>query len=225
MRRRNRFVGEFRFPGQSQVHSMYVPNPGRLKTLFVEGTPVLVHDHADPARKHRYSCVLARVDDHLVAIGSLNANRLVKAALQARALEPLAHLAYDRNEYPIPGSRSRVDFLLRDPRREARWLVEVKSCTHVEAAGVARFPDAPTARGRRHVRELTAWLQKPGWRAAVLFVVQDPRARRVEPFDSTDPEFGTLLRAAHAAGVGVHAFTTRVSLTKMCLAGEIPVVL
>jgi sugar fermentation stimulation protein A len=94
--------------------------------------------------------------------------------------------------------RSRFDFLALSPDG-CETLIEVKSVTLVEN-GCARFPDAPTARGRRHVREL-AEIVRNGGRAMVLFIVQRDDARSITPNRETDPEFAEALAAARSAGV------------------------
>jgi len=104
---------------------------------------------------------------------------------------------------------SRIDFRLGGATGVC-WA-EIKSVTLVDDTdGVARFPDAPTARGARHVRELTAAVGR-GQRAAVVFVVQRADARRFTPHDRADAAFGVALREAADAGVGVYAWTCEVS--------------
>jgi sugar fermentation stimulation protein A len=100
------------------------------------------------------------------------------------------------------------------------WI-EVKSVTLVQQ-GVARFPDAPTLRGQRHVRELMRAVQE-GQRAAVVFVVQREDAERLVPHDENDPAFGRALRQAARAGVEVYAWRCRVGLDAIQLADAIPV--
>ena len=88
----------------------------------------------------------------------------------------------------------------------------MKSVTLVED-GVARFPDAVTARGRRHLLELID-LKRQGERTAVIFVVQRPDARHVEAHRGADPAFADALAAAAAAGVELYGWTVRIGLTE-----------
>jgi sugar fermentation stimulation protein A len=90
--------------------------------------------------------------------------------------------------------------------------------------GVARFPDAPTVRGARHVRELTA-ARREGIDACALFCVQRPDARALEPNDATDPGFGAALREAHAAGVTLLAYVCRTDAARIAIATRVPIVL
>jgi sugar fermentation stimulation protein A len=99
----------------------------------------------------------------------------------------------------------RIDFVLND--REGRPVyVEVKSCTHVER-GVAKFPDRPTERGKRHLKLLTE-LAARGDHCCIVFIIQRPDARRFRPFRAVDPAFADLLKYAQKAGVGIKVMTT-----------------
>jgi len=116
---------------------------------------------------------------------------------------------------------SRLDFQLSGP--EGICWVETKSVTLVEK-GTALFPDAPTSRGRRHL-EILIELKEKGHQAAVVFVIQRPDALLFAPHREADPDFTNALNKAAVAGITVRAFTCRVSLTEIAIAGEIPVLL
>jgi len=100
-------------------------------------------------------------------------------------------------------------------------LVEVKSVTLVEE-GVGLFPDAVTARGARHLRELVAAHQR-GYRCVVLFVAQRGDVRAVAPHEANDPSFATALRSAYGSGVELMAYTCQVTLSEVKLDKPIPV--
>ena len=116
---------------------------------------------------------------------------------------------------------SRLDMLLESPA--GKCYVEVKSVTLVQD-GVARFPDAPTDRGRRHVSTLVRAVEE-GYRAAAVFVIQRADAVGLSPYDAHDPLFGAALREAVAAGVEAYAFTCAVTRESITIAGEVPVLL
>lgn len=118
------------------------------------------------------------------------------------------------------GVRSRIDFRLVDSNGRPCW-VEVKSATLVEGR-TARFPDAVTARGKRHVDELAALAQQ-GERAAVVFIVQRPDADRLTPQWEADPAFSQALADAINAGVECYAYTCMLTLTEVTLTRAIPV--
>jgi len=103
------------------------------------------------------------------------------------------------------------------------WLIETKSCTLVED-GAGLFPDAPTVRGQRHLRELAEQAQA-GWRCAVAFIVQRSDAVTVGPNDATDPAFGDALRRAADCGVLLLALGCEVSVDAVKVVRRVPVVL
>ena len=138
----------------------------------------------------------------LISLDTRVPNQIVAEALAARTLPPFAGLSEVAGEVPAPGQpgpgvHSRFDFCGNDVAGRRCWI-EVKSVTLVED-GVARFPDAVTARGRRHLLELID-LKRQGERTAVIFVVQRADARHVEAHRGTDPAFADALAAA-AAGL------------------------
>jgi sugar fermentation stimulation protein A len=199
--------------------AVHLADPGRLKELLVPGARLWVRPAAAPARRTAWSAVLVEAPDGagLVSVDTSMPNRLIHRALAAGALEEFAGWSLDRAEWRH--GRSRIDFLLsRDGRRLA---LEVNSVTLVEE-GVALFPDAVTARGARHVRELGALAVQEGWEAAVLFVIQRDDARRMEAARSIDPAFADALADARAAGVRVLGRRCRVSLGGLELGAAVP---
>ncbi len=177
-------------------------------------------------RKTAYTLRLVAhpVDGTLISLDTALPNMLVWAALQARRLPPFAALTELRREVNLPAApgadhRSRCDFAGREPDGHRCWI-EVKSVSLVED-GVALFPDAVTARGRRHLLELAERAQQ-GERAAAVFIVQRPDARQVRAHQGADPAFAVALSAAASAGVELHAWTTTITLTGAALDQAIP---
>ena len=153
----------------------------------------------------------------LVSLHTTLPNRLVRQALEAGVLHELAGWSLERAEVPL--GRSRIDFLLR--RAAQRLALEVKSVTLVED-GMALFPDAVTARGARHVRELSELATRPDWQAAILFVVQRADAHGVRAAAAIDPVFAAALEDARRAGVHVFARRCRVALEGVELGEALP---
>lgn len=156
-----------------------------------------------------------------VSVDARMPNRLFAAALARRALPPFA--AYRRWQAEVAWGAGRLDFRLdeADPPGPP-CLVETKSCNLVED-GTALFPDAPTARGTRHLDELGAAVRR-GWRAAVVWFVQRDDAVRLAPHHRADPAFGAALARARAAGVEAYAYRCHVTPAGIRLLGPIPVV-
>jgi sugar fermentation stimulation protein A len=216
VRRDNRFRATVRV-NEKNVWA-HVPNSGRLHDLFVLGRPVWLHPAANPARKTPYDLKLVQMPEALVSIDARLPNPLFAEAVAAGRLPEFA--CHDIRPEVRYGD-SRLDFRLTGP--EGVCWVETKSVTLV-TEGVARFPDAPTARGSRHLRELMDIVQK-GQRAAVVFIIQREDARSFAPAAAVDPLFAQTLTRAASAGVEVRAYVCRVDMTEILLDHAIPVTL
>jgi sugar fermentation stimulation protein A len=206
VRRDNRFRVTVEVEGGPAA--AHLPNSGRLTELLTPGRACWLAPFDDPRRKTCFDLKLVEYAHTLVSVDARLPNALFAEALAVGQLEPFR--GYARVEREVRLGESRIDFRLRGAVGVC-W-VEVKSVTLVEGGGgVARFPDAPTARGARHVRELMAVVGS-GQQAAVVFVVQRADARRFAPHDRADAAFGGALREAADAGVGVYAWTCAVSV-------------
>ena len=193
-------------------------DPGRLERLLVPGVRLLLAPAptGGPARRTAFTAVLAQSGRGWVSIQPALANRIVQFALRRDGLPDLAGAEVLSCE--VRHGCSRFDFLLR--HRGRRVLVEVKSATWVIGRR-AYFPDAPTERGARHVRELAA-AARSGTSAAILFIVQRRDARSFAPHAERDPAFAAALRDAHAAGVRVLAYRASVTARGCRLLDRIP---
>ena len=198
IRRLNRFVAEVEIGGV--VERVHVRNTGRCAELLVAGNRVFLEKSHAPDRKTAYDLIAVERrrdgDVLLVNMDSLAPNRAAGEWLAAGGLGPLKDL---RAEVTVGDSR--FDFCARSGARP--MAIEVKGCT-LEIGGAAMFPDAPTERGLKHVRELTA-LAVAGWRCAVVIVVQMKGVSIFRPNWAAQPPFGTALIAAREAGVEIVA--------------------
>jgi sugar fermentation stimulation protein A len=224
--RPNRFVLRCRLRPGADPEDVHLADPGRLKELLLPDARVLLRPADRPERRTRWSAVLVETPegDALVSVDTTLPNRLVDRALRAGALEELAGWRLERREWAHGASR--FDFLLApapdgDRSEDARLVLEVKSVTLLEG-DVARFPDAVTARGARHLTELAELARRPGWEAAVLFVCQRPGARRIEAARSIDPVFADALQDAARAGVRVLGRRCVVTRQRVSLADPVP---
>jgi sugar fermentation stimulation protein A len=215
VRRDNRFRVTVSVAGEAVA--AHLPNSGRLTELLIPGRACWLVEFDDPRRKTRFDLTLVEYAGVLVSVDARLPNVLLAEALAVGRLEPFrGHTDFKRE---VRLGESRLDFRLGGAAGVC-W-VEVKSVTLVED-GVAWFPDAPTARGARHLRELTAAVGRDE-RAAAVFVVQRADARRFAPHDQADAAFGEALREAAHAGVGVYAWTCAVDRQTITIAGRIPV--
>ncbi|KYH38785.1 MAG: sugar fermentation stimulation protein [Candidatus Bathyarchaeota archaeon B23] len=210
----NRFLGLAEVDGSQE--EVYIPNPGRLQELLRPGVTVYLSENPSPRRKTSFDLVLVEAGGLLVSIDSRIPNRLFVEAMEGGQLREFEGLQIEGREVPLDGSR--IDFLLSDGHR--RMLVEVKSCTLVEE-GVALFPDAPTERGRRHLRSLA---ERPGGlEAAAVFIIQRGDAEVFRPNVELDPAFAEALREARGMGVDVYAHRCHVTLEGIWVMGEVDV--
>ncbi len=215
--RPNRFLGRVILDGE--LTDVFIPNPGRMYELIVPGREVIIRRAYGPHRKTAFDMIAVEYNGMLVSIDSLLPNRFMKRLLTNRGMDEFK--VYRR---VIPEPRlyeGRLDFKLEGDGETA--FIEVKSCTLVEN-GHARFPDAPTIRGARHVRSLARALSEDvAERTAVVFVIQRPDALLFSPNDPTDPEFGNALREAVSAGVEVYALSCRLVDYELKLEGRVPI--
>ena len=215
LRRDNRFRVTVEVEGRPE--SAHLPNSGRLAELLVPGRRCYLSTSHDPTRKTHLDLRMVAYGDVLVSVDARLPNSLFAEALRAGRLDPFRHYEGIRREVRV--GESRLDFRLNQ-RDDVCW-VEVKSVTLVEG-GTARFPDAPTARGVRHLRELIGAISR-GERAAVVFVIQRSDGLVFAPQDRVGVVFGRELRKAVDAGVGAYAWSCDVSERSICITRQVPV--
>lgn len=215
VRRLNRFVAEVDREGERML--VHVPSTGRLDTVLVPGRSCYLRPGKGGARRYPYSLFLVRAPESWVCIDALVANSVAERLLAAGTV-PGVPDGDVRREVAWGGHR--VDFALSAEGR--LHLIEVKS-VNLAAEGLALFPDAPTARGTRHLRALTAAQESGAAQAHVLFIVQRADADVFAPHEAVDPAFAQALRALAAAGANVQAVRTRVSPAGLSVAEWLPV--
>lgn len=215
LERPNRFVALVELDGQRET--VHVKNTGRCRELLRPGRRVWLAEGETPARKTRYDLVAVDKDGLLVNMDAQAPNRVFAEWAGGGNFIPGLTLLRPETVW----GQSRFDFYWEAGER--RGFVEVKGCT-LEEDGLCRFPDAPTERGVKHLRELTACLAE-GYEAAVCFVVQMEGMKRFSPNDATHPAFGDALRAASAAGVQVLAQGCHVEPDSLTITHRVPVVL
>jgi sugar fermentation stimulation protein A len=194
----------------------HLPNSGRLGELLTPGRELRLAFMPDPRRKTPYDLKLVRYAGVWVSVDARLPNPLFAEAFRNGRLP--GFVGYTHLQPEVRLEDSRIDFLLTGPAGHL-W-VETKSVTLVEK-GVARFPDAPTKRGRRHMEALIRAVER-GDQAAVLFVVQHPDARAFGPHVDADPDFARTLHQALMAGVAVLAFRCRVSEDEVVMDASMP---
>lgn len=191
--RPNRFIAHVLLDGADTV--CHVKNTGRCRELLVPGARVILNRGTNPARRTAYDLVSVYKGERLINMDSQSPNDIAAEYLP-RLFPALTVL---RRE--VRWGDSRFDFY--GVQEDRPFFLEVKGVT-LEREGMVLFPDAPTERGAKHLREL-AQLKQTGMDAHVLFVVQMSPVTALRANRETDPAFADALLAARAAGVCVHA--------------------
>ena len=194
--RPNRFIAHVALEGRTEI--CHVKNTGRCRELLVPGAPVYLEASDNPKRKTRFDLIAVEKGTRLINMDAQAPNRLFGEWAAAGGFCP--DILDIRPE--VPYGASRIDFLLETER--GPFFVEVKGVT-LEEDGMARFPDAPTERGVKHLRELARAVSEgcraAGYEATLFLVVQMADVGVWRPNDRTHPAFGAAVRRAAGAGV------------------------
>lgn len=218
--RPNRFLAHVLVDGVDTL--CHVKNTGRCRELLQPGARLILQHHDDPARRTAYSVIGVYKGDVLINMDSQAPNRAAYEWAVAGADGLFGKVLQVKRERTY--GNSRFDLYLETVDDDGvihRIFIEVKGVT-LEQEGVARFPDAPTERGVKHVEELAACLQD-GYEAGILFVIQMKGISRFEPNWVTHAAFGEALCRAKEAGVRILAYDCRVTEDSMCLDHPLPI--
>lgn len=206
MSRPNRFIAEVEIKGER--HTVHVKNTGRCKELLIKGAKVWLEESSNPLRKTKYDLVCVEKvregEDPLINnMDSQIVNGVAEEWLKKGRL--FSEKAKIRRE--VKYKNSRFDFYIEDGTKRA--FLEVKGVT-LENEGIASFPDAPTERGIKHIKELISSLEE-GYEAYILFVIQMKGVSYFTPNDITHKAFGDTLRYAIQKGVKIIAMDCNVT--------------
>lgn len=202
LRRYKRFLADIRLEDGREV-TAHCPNPGSMLGLAEAGTRVWVEPNDDPKKKLKYGLRLVELPGAMVVVDTGIANRVVKEALEAGQVPGLEGDVRAEVKY---GENSRADFLVT--QGDAKIWVEVKSVTLSREPGLAEFPDAKTARGAKHLGELSARVAE-GDRAVMLYLVSRDDCDRFAPAFDIDPNYAEAEQAARDAGVEIMIFPVK----------------
>ena len=204
--RPNRFIAQVWINGT--LETVHVKNTGRCKELLLPGVKVILEVSDNPARKTKYDLIAVYKEGlGLINMDSQAPNKVVGEWLQTQGYD------YIKPEYKY--GNSRVDFYME--KGSDKYLMEVKGCT-LEIDGMGYFPDAPTERGVKHLRELTE-ATRQGYHCSIAFVIQMPGIKKVLPNTATHPEFAVALEEAKAAGVKIYNLCCEIKEDELKIAG------
>jgi sugar fermentation stimulation protein A len=218
VRRYKRFFTDVELP-DGEVVTAHCPNTGSMKGCLDEGNPVWLRDSKNDKRKLRLTFQAIQVGGAWVNVDTGLPNRVVYEALAAGEVPELTGYDDVRREVKY-GTNSRIDVLLESEGRPPCY-VEVKNTTLAEG-DQARFPDAVTERGRKHLGEL-AEVVRNGGRAVQFFFVSRADVTRFAPADDIDPAYGAALREAADASVELLAYSAAVTADGLELGERLPV--
>ncbi|MDE6312853.1 MAG: DNA/RNA nuclease SfsA [Lachnospiraceae bacterium] len=217
--RPNRFIAHVSVDGNIEV--CHVKHTGRCRELLLPESTVYLEESDNPARKTKYDLVAVKKGEILVNMDSGAPNKVVGEWLKSGHC-PLFAADEERKIKPeYKYGNSRIDFYGEAGTRKI--LMEVKGVT-LEENGVARFPDAPSERAVKHVKELEKAVSE-GYECYVMFVVQMKGVSCFTPNKDTQPEFCQVLRQAEKAGVKVLAYDCQVREDELLLSEPVEVCL
>ncbi|MDE5973933.1 MAG: DNA/RNA nuclease SfsA [Eubacterium sp.] len=201
LNRPNRFTAQVEIDGEE--HIVHVKNTGRCKELLVPGATIFLEKSSNPLRKTQYDLIAVYKGKVLVNMDSQAPNKAVGEWIKNGGLLENPTIIKPETKY----GDSRLDFYIENEKE--KMYAEVKGVT-LEVDGVAKFPDAPTERGRKHLGELIKAKQE-GYRAAAIFVIQMKGCKCFTPNTEHDPAFAEELKRAYESGVEIIAVDCKVT--------------
>lgn len=218
LRRYKRYLCDLQLPDGREV-TAHCPNPGRMTSCMEEGAPARLLYAPSPRRKLDWTLEQVQIGPTWIGVHPGRANDVVDEALQAGRIPALA--GADRIEREVKVGGSRVDFRLWFG--DAPCWVEVKQVSLRDDEGYGAFPDAVSARGLKHLHELSERVEQ-GERAVLLFAVARGDVHTVRPADEVDPAYASGFRAAMDAGLEVLAHRIDVQPDGLLLSDALPVI-
>jgi sugar fermentation stimulation protein A len=217
IKRYKRFLADCRLEDGREV-TAHCANPGSMMGLAEPGMRIWLEPNDDPKKKLKFGWRLVEhADGHFTGVDTSVPNRALRAALEAHQVPGLAGYDTVRAEVKY-GQKSRIDFLLSG---DQDIYVEVKSVTLSRQPGLAEFPDSVTARGTKHLHELSDMVAQ-GHRAVMLYLVQRTDARRFTLAGDIDPTYAAAFAQARAAGVEVLVLGTEITPEGVTVGAPLP---
>ncbi|HEY8568095.1 DNA/RNA nuclease SfsA [Microbulbifer sp.] len=218
LRRYKRFLADVQLPS-GEIITIHCPNTGSMKNCWGENTPCWFSDSGNPKRKYRHTLEITTTPEGALAgVNTGRANALVEEAIRDGVIRELQGYDRLRREVKYGEENSRIDLLLSG--EDGDCYVEVKNVTLAEGAR-GMFPDAVSARGAKHLRELQK-LAESGVRAVLFYCVQHTGIETVEAAAEIDPTYAAALAQAVNAGVEVIAYRAALSAAEIRLSERLP---
>lgn len=205
IKRYKRFLADIRLDDNS-VLTVHCPNSGSMLGCSEPGSPVILSHSSNPKRKYPWTLEMIKKKSTWIGINTGMTNKIVHEALEQGVITEFGQITKIQPEITV-SAKSRLDFLLETEK--GHTYLEVKNCSLAER-GVAMFPDAVTARGTKHLRELATLCQQ-GYGAALLFCIQRDDTSSFTPAQHIDPLYAATFREVREQGVLVVAYEASVT--------------
>ncbi|MBW4828554.1 MAG: DNA/RNA nuclease SfsA [Clostridiaceae bacterium] len=200
LERPNRFIANVLIDGKKE--KVHVKNTGRCKEILIKGTRVYLEKSNNPNRKTKYSLISAYKEDQLINIDSQVPNKVVFDAIKSNRIKELENIKVLKREVTFGNSR----FDLYFEKGNESGFIEVKGVT-LENNGLSLFPDAPTERGTKHIREMIKVVES-GLKGYIFFLIQIENIKYFTPNTSMDEKFSNALIEANKKGVNILAYNS-----------------
>ena len=214
-RRYKRFLADVVLGKDDVEVTAHCPNSGRMTGCIGEDWPAFVSQNDNPKRKLKYTLELTKKQDTWIVTNTNNANVLAFEGITQGSVPELSGYDTYRREVKY-GENSRIDILAESG--EKRCYIEVKSVTMIDDFGRYSFPDSPTVRGQKHLRELVDMVNE-GYRAVMFYMVLRQDGSGFSPASHIDPKYAELLSWAVGNGVEVLVYQGIIDPTEL-LMGE-----
>ena len=211
--RPNRFIAEVEIDGNIEI--AHVKNTGRCKELLTEGTTVYVQKSDNPARKTKYDLITVVKNGMLINMDSQAPNKVFGEWVSQGNFAADVDLIKPECKY----GNSRFDFYIEAGGRKI--FAEIKGVT-LEEEGIVMFPDAPTERGVKHIKELCECV-KNGYEGYIFFIIQMEQCKYFTPNKATHPEFAEALKKARECGVNIKAMNCNVTKDELIILKEVEI--
>ncbi len=217
IKRYKRFLADIKLPDSSRI-TVHCPNSGSMLACSEPGSPVCYSRSDNPKRKYPHTLEMVHNGKTWIGVNTSRTNRIVAEAIENKQIKELNHFESIRREVKT-SAESRLDLLLEGGEKQT--YIEVKNCSLAEN-GWALFPDAVTARGTKHLREL-ARLVNLGHRGVIFFLVQRLDCNGFSPAAAIDSVYADTLVEVQLKGVEILAYQAEVTTVSIEIVRSLPV--
>jgi len=215
LERTNRFIAKVNI--NNKIETVHVKNTGRCKEILIPDTKVYLEKSDNPNRKTKYSLISVYKKDVLINIDSQVPNQVVFEALKNNEIESIKDVVYAKREKTYGNSRFDIYY---ETKTESGFI-EVKGVT-LEENKIAKFPDAPTIRGTKHINELIK-ATKEGYKCYILFLIQLKGCKMFISNKEMDPIFARTLKKAKSKKVNILCYDSIVTKDKIIMNKKIDI--